>query len=94
MYTFIWETVTIQRSITVADWDPLSTASAPARSAFLFINRFARKNPPVFISLLPVAAPSTLTCPMVMRAFDMPFLGTHHGWRSLRPLGLQTARLP
>ena len=83
----------MNRSITLADWGLLLSASALVGSTFLFINIAVQEISPLVIAALR-ALISGLICWAVMRAYGARLPRTRKGWTALFWLGLLTCAIP
>ena len=83
----------MNRSITLADWGLLLSASALVGSTFLFINIAVQEISPLVIAALR-ALISALICWAVMRAYGARLPRSRKGWTALFWLGLLTCAIP
>ena len=87
------ETGTINRSISIADWCLLLSASVLVGSTFLFVNIAVKEISPLVVAALR-AIISAAICWGVMRAYGVRLPRTRQGWKPFLLLGLLTSAIP
>ena len=83
----------MNRSLSLADWGLLLTASVLVGSTFLFINIAVKEISPLVIAALR-ALISALICWILMRAYGVRLPRTRQGWTPILLLGLLTSAIP
>ena len=84
---------TMNRSLSLADWGLLLSASVLVGSTFLFANIAVKEISPLVVAALR-AMISAVICWVVMRAYGARLPSTRQGWIALFWLGLLTGAIP